>query len=300
MFRPVHPHIRGAYACRTRPPLPGGGSSPHTWGILRPWTWAGGFCRFIPTYVGHTGWGNYPPAQRRFIPTYVGHTTPPGCLLLTGRFIPTYVGHTAPFCVSARLPAGSSPHTWGIRSTPTHIPGTASVHPHIRGAYEIKAPISSAGSGSSPHTWGIRAVSASFVCPPRFIPTYVGHTSPVCAYSRWLPVHPHIRGAYFNGLEADSISSGSSPHTWGIPNALKSVFSSTSVHPHIRGAYSTTISCPLPKYGSSPHTWGIPCLGICPGCASRFIPTYVGHTRLNKSTFVPFPVHPHIRGAYGG
>ena len=174
------------------------GSSPHTWGILRDPAREAGGTRFIPTYVGHTSINIWPHVGRTVHPhirgAYVagpGDSSPsPGSsphtwgILSLGRgtvpparFIPTYVGHTAPFCVSARLPAGSSPHTWGIRSTPTHIPGTASVHPHIRGAYEIKAPISSAGSGSSPHTWGIRAVSASFVCPPRFIPTYVGHTA---------------------------------------------------------------------------------------------------------------------------
>ena len=51
-------------------------------------------------------------------------------------------------------------------------------------------------------------------------------------------------------------------------------------------------------YGSSPHTWGIPTLpSMTPG-ATRFIPTYVGHTALRPQWPAVVSVHPHIRGAY--
>ena len=131
---------------------------------------------------------------------------------------------------------GSSPHTWGIqvwpmpqnqlnRFIPTYVGHTGvaervqptqSVHPHIRGAYTERQARLHAANGSSPHTWGIRFFN--YFCPflPRFIPTYVGHTSQAPSGGRGCAVHPHIRGAYRRIPSAETNSYGSSPHTWGI------------------------------------------------------------------------------------
>ena len=153
------------------------------------------------------------------------------------RFIPTYVGHT----LVVVMPVVS-----------------ASVHPHIRGAYSLA------------------------FCSPiqvhRFIPTYVGHTASSSGTENTISVHPHIRGAYDSECVNLVRVGGSSPHTWGIRsgqgqglislrfiptyvghtrNAVKQVWQ-IGVHPHIRGAY---LLC-----GSSSHSY------------IRFIPTYVGHT----------------------
>ena len=111
----------------------------------------------------------------------------------------------------------------------------------------------------------------------RFIPTYVGHTllfRQRSMFSRFIPTYVgHTRDT---GSQSPILA----------------------VHPHIRGAY-----LPLPKEksrktGSSPHTWGIHTAHrrLCrPG---RFIPTYVGHTSLERQRFALCSVHPHIRGAY--
>ena len=72
----------------------------------------------------------------------------------------------------------------------------------------------------------------------------------------------------------------------------------TMVHPHIRGAYATHKPGTSAHYGSSPHTWGIHSQFYRLALLGRFIPTYVGHTRLSGSRDSGRTVHPHIRGAY--
>ena len=155
----VHPHIRGAYReieveleCLT-------GSSPHTWGIQPPADLGRGAGRFIPTYVGHTSVG------RLFRPVSTVHPH------IRGAYISKSV-LVAPG-------SGSSPHTWGIRSSGFRLVALYLVHPHIRGAYKPKTGNGALPSGSSPHTWGIHAgVFGAGVTPT---------------------VHPHIRGAYIYG-----------------------------------------------------------------------------------------------------
>ena len=218
------------------------GSSPPTWGIRkkrppRPHTE-----RFIPTYVGHTAinprcvaaaCGSSPPTWgiRLVRPVAVQHA----------RFIPTYVGHTTRLrqivCIFSVHPhlrgayririeyrndfPGSSPPTWGIPRTRTHARGRdrfiptyvghtgdvfqsckhPAVHPHLRGAYV--APV-------------------IFTAHPlRFIPTYVGHTPHGPRTFCRAPVHPHLRGAYTSTSINSFNASGSSPPTWGIPDAVK-------------------------------------------------------------------------------
>ncbi len=173
-------------------------------------------------------------------------------------------------------------------------------------------------NGSSPHTWGIQAWPILRSRLLRFIPTYVGHTDSINRVPVRPAVHPHIRGAYYDPLPQYSSICGSSPHTWGIRSGCHSwdqvprfiptyvghtFFSSpttypASVHPHIRGAYQDPVELPQSVIGSSPHTWGILLSGLEMMEASRFIPTYVGHTSSNKAPMMPVSVHPHIRGAY--
>ena len=177
------------------------------------------------------------------------------------------------------LVGGSSPHTWGIRSSfllhdpdfrfiPTYVGHTCvifppiwetTVHPHIRGAYGHRPGNQSGKCGSSPHTWGIQFGVAFFHRHVRFIPTYVGHTF----YRRdgWPhgSVHPHIRGAYYLHSFSHPLNRGSSPHTWGIHTGRQTV-----------------------------------------GKGNRFIPTYVGHTKTAEENCGNCSVHPHIRGAYTG
>ena len=152
------------------------GSSPHTWGIHGYRVRILGRRRFIPTYVGHT------PANR---PATAGTAVHPH---IRGAYTGTVFGY---WDVD-----GSSPHTWGIRLQivrqqpeqrfiPTYVGhtlepvrkyGTGTVHPHIRGAYFIISFMVLVLFGSSPHTWGIQEPPLPPLLPPRFIPTYVGHT----------------------------------------------------------------------------------------------------------------------------
>ena len=166
----------------------------------------------------------------------------------------------------------------GHTTSPIQAEGLSTVHPHIRGAY-------------------VQEVVVLAVLE-RFIPTYVGHT---------------VVGDISNHQLR-----GSSPHTWGIPllsfwflgakrfiptyvgHTSSSLATSRAnpVHPHIRGAYSPMPFTKPLMSGSSPHTWGIPLRTCHTLQALRFIPTYVGHTKMSKANETKPPVHPHIRGAY--
>ena len=147
--------------------------------------------------------------------------------------------------------------------------------------------------------WGIRSAGFRSSRQRRFIPTYVGHTmNSSRTIRKSLPVHPHIRGAYWQGLEIPPALGGSSPHTWGIPSrrgcspiqrrfiptyvghttTASSSRKNMRVHPHIRGAYTSSSQFLVESIGSSPHTWGILFHHIFIIFCQRFIPTYVGHT----------------------
>ena len=101
------------------------------------------------------------------------------------------------FCIisSYIFDLSSSPHTWGIRGRILSIVFLP-VHPHLCWAYPSLHLAAISQNGSSPHTWGIRFFQPLLVSFPRFIPTYVGHTS----WGWWPPCK----------------FCGSSPHTWGI------------------------------------------------------------------------------------
>ena len=173
----VHPHLRGSYQFPRPVPVPHIGSSPPTWGIRCSTSPTIDISRFIPTYVGHTG------SAHVFCPPLPVHPHIRGAYVLPAS--------------SSRYRSGSSPHTWGIRTPhrpslvddrfiPTYVGHTSrpsgfcpgrSVHPHIRGAYEITLSEGLGVLGSSPHTWGIHDSVKVKHDRLRFIPTYVGHTT---------------------------------------------------------------------------------------------------------------------------
>ena len=177
-------------------------------------------------------------------------------LLAPDRFIPTCVGNTIfrislkMFCAvhphvrgeyenefhSLGHELGSSPRAWGIRSgssqgylsirfIPTCVGNTKdllfavaqwSVHPHVRGEYEVPCRSASSVSGSSPRAWGIQIAKRKLVLSARFIPTCVGNTGHIfgCMPSR--AVHPHVRGEYMPISTPRKPKNGSSPRAWGI------------------------------------------------------------------------------------
>ena len=192
---------------------------------------------------------------------------------------------------------GSSPHPWGIRLTspvtmicsrfiPTSVGNTDdgdyfvildTVHPHIRGEYEIACEAEDDFYGSSPHPWGIPFLSTGSTTKARFIPTSVGNTRYIHQLRQCVAVHPHIRGEYWGTCLNHSDYFGSSPHPWGIhklgdfcvrvcrfiPTSVGNTFNASlilsisSVHPHIRGEYLLLGAFVRLGTGSSPHPWGI-------------------------------------------
>ena len=214
--------------------------------------------------------------------------------------------------------SGSSPHAWGIpvehcslllpcRFIPTCVGNTTTraattptvaVHPHMRGEYGPKVNRIGLPSGSSPHAWGIPGHEVNHSQLSRFIPTCVGNTiddTPV-----WLsdPVHPHMRGEYSKGTDADVCGRGSSPHAWGIHNAACPPIRLAPVHPHMRGEYDEESGVDYFRRGSSPHAWGIQAEITIQRHGARFIPTCVGNTAARRCGSPRRAVHPHMRGEY--
>ena len=137
-------------------------------------------------------------------------------------------------------------------------PSTPSVvHPHARGAYQLKWRFWTPYNGSSPPTWGIRCSTAPTIDISRFIPTYVGHTPFANLILHVGAVHPHLRGAYAPGPSSYSFGSGSSPHTWGIPGRGKAHERVARFIPTYVGHTPSGSRPETTAAGSSPHTWGI-------------------------------------------
>ena len=112
------------------------------------------------------------------------------------------------------------------------------VHPHLRGEYQLRP------FAKSPHE--------------RFIPTCVGNTIAVHTVNCLITVHPHLRGEY------------------AVPLFLLSPW--RSVHPHLRGEYGESRHPCLAYRGSSPLAWGILRGTALSYSRNRFIPTCVGNT----------------------
>ena len=152
----------------------------------------------------------------------------------------------------------------------------------------------------------------------RFIPTCVGNTDQQNRRQGQCSVHPHMRGEYLVWLLQPESPFGSSPHAWGIHDAVafhapvgrfiptcvgntsvgSGLSSMAPVHPHMRGEYNRSAALRPSSNGSSPHAWGIPQGHLLLQLGGRFIPTCVGNTRrwAHKLRFAA--VHPHMRGEY--
>ena len=94
----VHPHMRGEYQRLDLEPPCARGSSPHAWGIHNTW--------------------NIIREDERFIPTCVGNTRGVPCPMSMGPVHPHMRGE---YYWRRQYPMpedGSSPHAWGIHSTP--------------------------------------------------------------------------------------------------------------------------------------------------------------------------------------
>ena len=179
------------------------------------------------------------------------------------RFIPTSVGNTDR---SYKLWRG------------------ASVHPHIRGEYDLVVVLEGRVIGSSPHPWGIHVSFFAIPSSLRFIPTSVGNTDCEDCLTIILAVHPHIRGEYVEVYQKEIVYERFIPTSVG--NTVCSEFGKrfAPVHPHIRGEYLTMQSYWCNRHGSSPHPWGIRFHRHFDYNVFRFIPTSVGNTSPNVCT----------------
>ena len=127
--------------------------------------------------------------------------------------------------------------------------------------------------------WGIPDQQADARRGFRFIPTHVGHTG--------------------TAVTTHQLRHGSSPHTWSMPVHILARETSTRFIPTYVGHTSSFYGVDLDEDGSSPPTWGIHTQKLVCVMGTRFIPTYVGHTAFHLLHSRWFPVHPHLRGAYG-
>ena len=177
----VHPHVRGEYFHITSFRAPSSGSSPRAWGIHSSCKRMQDMPRFIPTCVGNTS---------DFFPIDILLTVHPH---VRGEYLQRRPHSWAT--------GGSSPRAWGIqrgyirlwrktRFIPTCVGNTptarwscwaSTVHPHVRGEYELHLNSIGRTTGSSPRAWGIRRGARRDARPTRFIPTCVGNT-PGCRH----------------------------------------------------------------------------------------------------------------------
>ena len=172
---------------------------------------------------------------------------------------------------------GSPPRAWGLleslalevgldRFTPTCVGTTvgqsrpfccAAVHPHVRGDYRARVDVLDCDLGSPPRAWGLRGQAEEDGQRHGFTPTCVGTTDDDEVPVLLFPVHPHVRGDYYEARRAVADTAGSPPRAWGLlcrvwdlgrllrftPTCVGttclavSSICFTAVHPHVRGDY---------------------------------------------------------------
>ena len=232
--------------------------------------------------------------------------------------IPAHAGFTSshdPLCVS---PDGSSPHTRGLRPhtcvtadtyriipahagfTPScdrcHV--TATDHPRTRGVYPQRGSGPRSRPGSSPHTRGLPGGGLVAGGQGRIIPAHAGFTRHHEHDRERDRDHPRTRGVYVTTSQHAWASSGSSPHTRGLPGQAlcpaqrdgiipaHAGFTCTPSergcdredHPRTRGVYDHGYCTVAEEEGSSPHTRGLPWVPPRGGCDGGIIPAHAGFT----------------------
>ena len=175
---------------------------------------------------------------------------------LATRFIPTWVGNASIWRCMAHS------HT---------------VHPHVGGECNPPTFVNAGHAGSSPRGWGMPCQLHDHPLPFRFIPTWVGNADEARAWLRDNPVHPHVGGECVDQGHLWSITDGSSPRGWGMPqsniltpNHFRFIPTwvgnaagpsketrSRTVHPHVGGECAIAHCSGSSSAGSSPRGWGM-------------------------------------------
>ncbi|ERH20064.1 hypothetical protein HMPREF0043_00193 [Actinobaculum sp. oral taxon 183 str. F0552] len=294
------------------------GSSPHTRGALRAFSFQESYSRIIPAYAGSTCSGR----RRRL--SCADH--------------PRIRGEHERESPLWRLSPGSSPHTRGAlrerrprtrtsRIIPAYAGSTPSVysatvrlsdHPRIRGEHPSNPLRSLRGTGSSPHTRGARRRRPHPNVDRGIIPAYAGSTPPRRPARRSPADHPRIRGEHKDPRSRVAFFEGSSPHTRGARQAgpqyglrqriIPAYAGSTFLggrrfvrlgdHPRIRGEHCVRVSVPRTVQGSSPHTRGAQNRPERQRDGRRIIPAYAGSTSSAMMSSRVREDHPRIRGEH--
>ncbi len=234
----------------------------------------------------------------RFTPTCVGSTLPVRPLLTSPPVHPHVRGEYPGLRQHEGSVFGSPPRAWGVlrrrsttrcsrRFTPTCVGSTSrrarrvllsTVHPHVRGEYQMVGVCDELWVGSPPRAWGVRIRFGTGGKGFRFTPTCVGSTGPSRSTRLSPSVHPHVRGEYGARTSFTVSVSGSPPRAWGVLQIS---------------------DCRLGPVRFTPTCVGSTLVFCSSSSSSRFTPTCVGSTTPSIPLMLPWAVHPHVRGEYG-
>ena len=241
--RKDHPRTRGVYTNSGVVIGDGEGSSPHARGLRRPGlTWKA-VAGIIPAHAGFTR--DQQPAGRgaRDHPRTRGVYSPIWSAISEIWDHPRTRGVYGSPAGAQGISQGSSPHTRGLPIAgdpvgtnlgiiPAHAGFTKTDrnvsqkfldHPRTRGVYRSAVSSCCSAAGSSPHTRGLLSAGILVVTAIRIIPAHAGFTAGVSGSGRGRPDHPRTRGVYSPSSSRCMRTSGSSPHTRGLPDTCQRV-----------------------------------------------------------------------------
>ena len=249
------------------------GSSPHTRGLPPYHHLSSSSAGIIPAHAGFTACPWEDGSGRRDHPRTRG----------------VYRGWPPP----SWLPAGSSPHTRGLRGRvigvtwPTGIIPAHAGFTHGPARRVMRVP-------DHPRTRGVYAAHAQ----PRIIPAHAGFTSAPCLRVGRLPDHPRTRGVYTSLSGTSRSVRGSSPHTRGLLAICPSGYCPRGIIPAHAGFTAPACGSVLCPAGSSPHTRGLRTVQDWLGMSLRIIPAHAGFTTPGGRRRAPPADHPRTRGVY--
>ena len=213
---------------------------------------------------------------------------------------------------------GIIPALAGNTRTPHQQQDVPSDHPRSRGEYGHPRECRLIMAGSSPLSRGIHRVAHRHGGNRGIIPALAGNTRPSSRSAKTWPDHPRSRGEYVATGYGDTLPSGSSPLSRGIPAHRRHPGRSPGIipalagntvfhagqhiaspdHPRSRGEYNSRE--PVTRYtpGSSPLSRGILVQQPRVRYRDRIIPALAGNTVNVMFPELPAPDHPRSRGEY--
>ena len=277
-------------------------------------------------------------ASTGIIPALAGNTCKARCGFPCRRDHPRSRGEYNEFDFRNPPPAGSSPLSRGIRSSPAphHVTSriipalagntcyrhTAQLlskdHPRSRGEYVRWDCRFTNVEGSSPLSRGILVENIIPTLKHGIIPALAGNTGREHYPHSQTWDHPRSRGEYVSGQIGGDAFSGSSPLSRGILQPRNSILHSLGIipalagntgpprdngrqhrdHPRSRGEYLDHYSPSLQTHGSSPLSRGILSASPLRFSAYRIIPALAGNTSRASALLRKMTDHPRSRGEY--